>query len=1008
MHASRLIGFVPSARAGRVGLRMPAALRRCLLASVLAVLPRVAIAQEPGAGGRTAVVSGTVIASGSLRPLQGAQLQVAGTTTGTVTDANGRFRLAQLSGTSVSVVVRLIGYSPRTTTLRVGDTGARVELTESVTTLDQVVTTGTPGATQVRAIGNAVSQVSAADVVQTAPVSDVQQLLNARVPGLTILPASGNVGTGGSVRVRGVASLSLSNEPILYIDGVRANNAPDAGPNIRQGRQANRLNDINPEDIESIEVIKGPAAATLYGTEASSGVIQIITKKGRSGAPAFDVAVKQGANWLKDAGSKVPTVYSRDATGLLTGINLYEVEKAAGRNPFQTGRSQSYVASLRGGTDLIRYFISGDVDHSGGIVSYNWLDKSSARANLSVVPSTKVTVNGNLGLTRSKTRFGQSAPGWDLWGNIVWGSPSRLSSPTRGFLRVTPEAAGEIETYSGVDRVTGGLQLQYNPFSWLASRLTAGTDIGDETNSILFPRNPAGSSYFFGALSLGQKSVERQRTAYNTLDYAATATFDLPGRLKQWSSATSTGIQYYAKRVESVSAVGQQFPAPSVTTIGGAAVTTSGEDIIENKTAGFYVQEQVSRANRLFVTGAVRVDNNSAFGENFNAAIYPKLSGSWVVSEEPFWKLSALSSLKLRAAFGFAGKQPDVFAARRLYQPATGPGNISVLTPQAIGNADLKPEVGQELEVGFDAAVLQDLIGLNVTYFRQRTKDAIVARQVSPSIGFPGFQFVNVGEVSNRGLELASDIRLLERTNLAWRAGLSYATNANEIVRLGGLPPIVIGSGQENREGFPIAGFFAKRIVSSDLVAGRAQNVKCEGTDGNPTACATAPRVYWGTPTPTWQGAVNTSLTLWSNLRLYGLVDFRGGHMTAYGDVQAMHTTFRNSLAIHQGTDAILLAYDQLGLTDQTGYFDAGFAKLREISATYTLSPLLARRIGASSTSINVAGRNLATLWVAQQSIYGQNVPDAEVRTPAAGLSAYVQTVVPPLTQLIMTVRLSF
>jgi TonB-linked SusC/RagA family outer membrane protein len=975
---------------------------------MVAAVPRLAVAQDPGGNARAGVVTGTVIAAGSLRPLQGAQIQVAGTPAGTMTDANGRFRLSQLSGTSVSVVVRLIGYAPRTTTLRVGDADARVELTEAVTTLDQVVITGTPGATQVRAVGNAVSQVSAAEVVQVAPVSDVQQLLNARVPGLTILPASGNVGTGGSVRVRGVASLSLSNEPILYIDGVRANNAPDAGPNIRQGRQANRLNDINPEDIESIEVIKGPAAATLYGTEASSGVIQIITKKGRAGLPAWDFAIKQGANWLMDVGGKVPTVYSRDAAGVISGVNLYTNEKAAGRDPFQTGRSQSYLGSLRGGTDLIRYFISGEWDNSAGIVSYNWQHKYTTRANLSVVPNSKITVNGNLGFTRSNTRFGQSASGWDLWGNIVWGSPSRLTTPTRGFLRVTPEAAGEIETYAGVDRVTGSLQLQYSPYSWLANRFTVGTDVGDETNSILFPRNPAGSSYFFGALSLGQKTVERVRTGYNTVDYAATGTFELPGRLSSWTSATSGGLQYYAKRLESVSAVGQQFPSPSVTTIGGAAVTTSVEDIIENKTAGFYVQEQVSRANRLFITAAVRADNNSAFGENFNAAIYPKLSGSWVVSEEPFWKMPAFNSLKLRAAYGLAGKQPDVFAARRLYQPATGPGNISVLTPQAIGNPDLKPEVGQELEVGFDAGLFNDLIGVNLTYFRQRTQDAIVMRQVSPSIGFPGFQFVNVGEVSNRGVELASDIRLLERPSLAWRAGLSYATNANKVVSLGGLPPIVLGSGQENREGYPIGAFFAKKVLSADLVAGRAQNVMCEGGDGSAVPCASAPRVYWGTPTPTWQGALNTSLTLWSNLRLYGLVDFRGGHMTSYGDVQAMHTTFRNSLAINQGTDPILMAYDQLGLTDQTGYFDAGFAKLREVSATYTLTPQLARRVGAASASINVAGRNLATLWVAQKEIYGQPVPDPEVRTPAAGLSAYVQTVVPPLSQFIMTVRLSY
>ena len=963
-------------------------------------------AQEPPS---TGVVAGTVVAAQTLRPLPGAQLQIVGTQLGTVADDNGRFRLTQVSGTAVSVTVRLIGFSPKTTTLRVGDMNARVELTEAATTLDQVVVTGTAGTTQLRAIGNAVSQVSAADVMQAAPVADVQQLLNARVAGLTILPASGNVGTGGSVRVRGVASLSLTNEPLLYIDGVRANNAPDGGPNIRQGRQANRLNDINPEDIESIEVIKGPAAATLYGTEASSGVIQIITKKGRSGAPGWDAVVKQGANWLMDPGGKVPTVYSRDASGALASVNLYEVEKAAGRDPFHTGRTQSYLASLHGGIDRVHYYVSGDWENAGGIVPYNWQKKYSGRTNLSVVPNEKITVTGNLGITRSNTRFGQSASGWDLWGNIVWGSPSRLSTPTRGFLRVTPEAAGEIETYSGLDRFTGSVQLNYTPFTWLANRLTVGTDVGSEANSILFPRNPAGSNYFFGALSLGQKTVEKLRSAYTTVDYSATATVDLPSVLKGWTSATSAGAQYYGKRQEFVSAVGQQFPAPSVTTIGGAAVTTSGEDIIENKTVGLYLQEQMSRSNRLFLVAAVRGDDNSAFGENFQAAIYPKFSASWVASEEPFFKVPSVSSLKLRAAFGYAGKQPDVFAARRLYQPATGPGNISVLTPQAIGNPDLKPEVGQELELGFDAGLLDDRVGLNVSYYKQNTKDAIVQRRVPPSNGFPGFQFVNVGEVENHGLEIASDLRLIERSRFGWRLGVNYSRNENTVVDLGGLPPISLGTGQENREGSPIGAFFAKRVLSATLDAnGRAQNVMCENTDGSPIACANAPRVYWGTPTPTWQGAVNTTLTLWTNLRLYALVDFRGGHMTAYGDIQAMHTTFRNSKAINEGKDPILMAYDQLGLTDQTGYFDAGFAKLREVSLNYTMPPRVTRRIAASSASINLAARNLSTLWVGQSAIFGQHIPDPEVRTPAAGLSAYVQTVVPPLSQFIVTLRLSY
>ena len=1003
-----VLGVSALTRDRRVTSRLTMAALAAAAGCLLAIAPMRLVAQDAS---RTGVIAGTVVASATLRPLSGAQLLIAGTQQGAIADDNGRFRLTQVSTSapSVNVVVRLIGFSPRTVTLRVGDTEARVELTETATTLDQVVVTGTAGATQVRAVGNAVSQVSASAVMQAAPVADVQQLLNARVTGLTILPASGNVGTGGSVRVRGVASLSLSNEPLLYIDGVRANNAPDGGPSIRQGRQTNRLNDINPEDIESIEVIKGPAAATLYGTEASSGVIQIITKKGKAGAPSWDFAIKQGTNWLMDPGGKVPTVYSKDASGVMSSVNLYQVEKAAGRNPFRTGRTQSYLASLRGGMDKVNYYISGDWDNNGGIVPYNWQKRYSVRTNLGVVPNNKVSVTGNLGFTRSNTRYGQAASGWDLWGNIVWGSPSRLTTPTRGFLRVTPEAAGEIETYSGIDRFTGSVQMNYNPVTWLANRLTIGADVGTEANSILFPRNPAGSNYFFGALSLGQKTVEEIRNAYNTADYSATATFDLPYFLKGWTSATSAGAQYYGKRQQSVTAVGQQFPAPSVTTIGGAAVTTSGEDLIENKTVGLYLQEQMSRNNRLFLTAAVRGDDNSAFGENFEAAIYPKFSASWVVSEESFFKLPTVSSLKLRGAFGYAGKQPDVFAARRLYQPATGPNNVSVLTPQAIGNPDLKPEVGRELELGFDAGLLEERIGLNVSYYKQNTKDAIVQRRVPPSNGFPGFQFVNVGEVENHGLEISSDIRVFERPSLAWRMGVSYARNANKVLDLGGLPPISIGTGQENREGSPIGAFFAKRVVSATLdAAGRAQNIMCDDGNGGTVACATAPRVYWGTPTPTWQGAVSTNLTFLTNFVLYALVDFRGGHMTAYGDVQAMHTTFRNSKAINEGKDPILMAYDQLGLTDQTGYFDAGFAKLREISLNYTAPRRVAQRVRASNAAVNVAVRNLATLWSAQSSIFGEHIPDPEVRTPAAGLSAYVQTVVPPLSQFVVTLRLAY
>jgi TonB-linked SusC/RagA family outer membrane protein len=957
----------------------------------------------------TAVVSGVVLANQSLRPLAGAQVSVVGTRLGALSDANGRFRVSGVEGDSVTLDVRLIGFQPSKVVARVGDITVRVLLSEVAVSLDQVVVTGTAGVTAQRAMGNLLEKIQTEDVVRTAPVVTPQQLLEGRVAGLVVLPGSGNIGTGSTMHVRGVASLSLTNQPLIYVDGVRVDNTASGGPSLRDGAQVARINDINPEDIESIEVIKGPAAATLYGTEASSGVVQIITKRGHAGVESYDFAVQQGSTWLADLAQKVPTLWGTDSTGALTSVNLYQREKDAGRDPFQTGNLQGYTARMNGGTDAARYYVSGSYDRSTGIVSYNWQDKYSGRTNLSLTRSEKVQVTADLGYTHNLTRFGQSATGWDLWSNIVWGSPARLSTATRGFLRAPPEASAQIASMEDLDRVTGSLQVLNKPTRWLSQRLTIGTDAASSISSVLFPRDPTGAAYFFGTLSLGQKTEDRLTTVFNTIDYSATATANLPFAL---ASATSFGAQDYSKRYATAEAVGKSFPSPSVTSIGGAAVTTSTEDLIENKTVGFYGQEQVSRANRLFFTAALRGDNNSAFGTNFKHALYPKFSGSWVVNEEPFWHWPSVNALRVRAAYGRAGKQPDVFAAQRLYQPATGPNDAAVVTPLAIGNPDLKPEVSSEVELGFDLAAFDDRIGVNFTYYNQVANDAIVQRQVEPSLGFPGFQYVNAGRVANHGTELSLDTHPVRRGRLDWAIGGQIATNDNRVVTLGGLPPISLGSSQFDRVGHPVAGFFAKRVISAQLdQSGKPSNLICAGdatTNNQSVPCASAPLVYWGTPTARWTGNVNSSVTLWRSLRLYALVDFRGGLTINDGDVSAAHTAFRNSKAINQRTDPILMAYDQLGTIDQLGFFNAGFAKLRELSATYTVDSRVFRRFGASGASISFAGRNLATLWRAQKDIFGEIIADPEIGIPSSELSNYVQSVVPPLTQFVATFRLTY
>lgn len=957
-------------------------------------------------------VGGTVVAEGTLRPLSGAQVMVAGTEIGTLTDEQGRFRIEDVSGPEVTLRVRLIGYRTTERTVSVGETDVRVQLSESAIALEEIVVTGTPGATQRRAIGNAVGTINAAQRVEQGSPPDFQSLLGGRVPGVNVQFGSGNVGTGGVVRVRGLSSLSLDNEPIIYVDGVRINSDPRAGPSIRGGRQVSRLNDIPPENIERIEVIKGPAAATLYGTEASAGVIQIITKSGASGEARYRLEVQQGANWFRNAAERLPTNYwINPETGQLESDNPVRRMDREGNPIFTTGHSQGYNGSISGGFEGgPRYYLSGGYSDETGMLDYNWRKRFSGRLNVDYQISNNLNVGTNLQFIRNDSRLGMAASGWDIIAQIVWGSPRRLRTATNGFLRATPDAVGTIRSKAEIDRSIGGVNINHSISDWFSQRLNAGLDIGNEENSILFPRHPTGDDFFFGQLSLGDKNLERRRSAFFTVDYSATATLELTDDLR---AETSTGVQYIEKRFHTATAQGRVFPIPGVASVGGAATTFGGEDFLENKTFGLFVQERFTWNQRIYLTLGVRGDDNSAFGQNFDFVTYPKASLAWVVSEEPFWNIDAVNSLRLRGAYGQSGKQPDVFAAVRLFQPTSGPGGTSTVTPSNIGNPDLEPERGEEVELGFEASLFEDRLGLDFTYFTKWTKDAILRRGVAPSSGFPGDQFVNLGEVRGNGFELSARGRVTDREKMTWDFDYSVSRNTNEVKDLGGLPPLQIEARQAHREGFPIASFFFRRVVEASVDEnGSVAQMLCEGGSGGggPVPCSEAPDVFNGVPYPTWTSSLSTTLRFLGDLELYGLLRYEDGHHLLNGDVGAAHVLLRNSREIlKQGDkDPFLAAYDAMNMWRVAGFMDAGFLKLREISVAYSFPDRWTSKLGVDAARLRVGGRNLATLWQAQEEIYGRPVMDPEVRETAEELDGYVQTVLPPMTSFSATLSLNF
>jgi TonB-linked SusC/RagA family outer membrane protein len=955
--------------------------------------------------GQQRSVSGTVLSAGTLTPIEAAQVDIEGGPA-TATDAAGRFRLTNLTGDSVTIRVRRIRYQPLTQTVRVGSDDLRLLLTETTVRLDEIIVTGTAGGEQSRSIGNTVSRIDASAEVARSGVTTVGQLLNARAPGVIVTSGSGRTGSGPSVNIRGRSTISLSQQPLLYIDGVRVVNDVGTGTRFQGGSIASRLNDIAAEDIESLEIIKGPAAATIYGTEASNGVIQIITKRGRTGGPAqWNTTVRQGSTWFQDAEGRIPTNYARDASGNIVSWNAVAAEKARDFDIWRNGRLQTYSLSLSGGPELVRYFASGNYNQDTGIEPNNAQRRFSGHVNLTALPNPKIDVAASLNVVKGHSLLGQDYGLGSFWG-ALYGSPLTVNTPTRGFNTAPPEVVWDLfRNTQNVDRFTGSVQLNNRPTTWFTHRATVGMDLTTEDNQGLqrFAK-PDQSSFFSPTAALGLIRQDLREISYITADYSGTARFSVTPALV---SSTSFGAQFYRKRINLSQVNGDQFPAPGVSTARAAAITTGSQDYLINKTVGFYGQEQIGWRDRLFLTAAVRVDNNSAFGKNAENAMYPKLSGTWVVSEEPWWKFgSVVNTLKLRSAFGLSGQQPSDSAALRTYAPTTGTLDRPAVTPQFVGNPELKPERGQELEVGFEAG-LWDRVSIDFTYFSKKTKDAILARPNAPSSGFPGSQFVNIGQVSNTGLEVQARYEAIRRSNLGVEFSANIGTTKDNIDDLGGIPFVAIpGLPQRHVQDYPIAAMWAKKVIGATIGSnGIATNLVC-ATPADPQPCATAPVVFLGTSTPKRTGAFSTTVTLQKRLRLYALTDFKSGHRILNTDEVIRCSIFRLCLAnvSPEKFSPVYVADVQNGSGLQivnSFVQDASFARLREVSASYDVPAAWARQVRASGATLTLVGRNLHT-WTKYSGL------DPESRAQISNQTAFDQAVTPTLAQFLFSLSLSF
>lgn len=977
------------------------ALKRALYGVVL--LPAIALAQRG-----TIAVQVTDRATNA--PVTQAQVSIIGTSLGGLTNAEGKLTLANIPAGPQEVRIVRIGYAEAKQAVTVvsgQSVPVNVQIATVAVTLTPVVSTATGQQRRIE-IGNSITTVDAAKVTATAPVSNVNDLLNSRAPGVSIVSGT-QTGTGARVRIRGVNSISLSNEPIYVIDGIRMTSNPGSTAFGSGGNNPSRVGDLNPEEIENIEIVKGPSAATLYGTDAANGVIVITTRKGRSGAPRVNAYTEGGV--IKDlntyplnytiAGHSPGLTAYRECTlpqvsvgsCVKDSLRTYSVFRDPNATPLGTGSRRQLGMQVSGGSDNLRYFLSGETERETGLLELpefdrvrfdtsdvpirdytkrpNQQDRLSFRANVNAALTPKLDVGVTSNLIVVDQRFSRESNATVGLGSQAFGGPGYKTNgtvsglpgvPLNGYRAWTPGLTWQERNGQDVTRLIAGFNAIYRPFSWNVTRLNVGNDYTSRTDEQFLYRGEGAP--ITAIYRNGFKREARAGIQNFSVDAASSADW----RARDWLlTKTTAGLQYINYSFELAQAEGTELP-PGAQTPGGAVTRLASEVTTFQKTIGLFVEEQLSIRDRLFLTAAVRSDQNSAFGSDFQSVLYPKFSVSWVASEENFFPQPGwMDNFRLRLAVGSSGVQPGANDALRYYSAVTtNIRNVDqpAATYTSIGNDNLKPERTSELETGFDLRTFGGRANFEFTYYNKNTKDALISAIVPPSVGAAATQRTNIGSVSNRGYELLINTQLLDRSWLGLDMTLAGSLNSNRVNSLGGTPQQV-GTATRITETYPINGFWAAPITGWEDK--NKDGILTYNADAalNEVFVDSVP-IFRGYNQPRQILTATNGFELFSKrLRIQTLVDYRGGNKY-YNNTERIRCASRQNCnglmnpAASLEEQAMVVAHLNHPTRTLDGFFQPGaFVRLREMSGTYTFSPRIASLAKARTASLTLTARNL-------------------------------------------------
>jgi TonB-linked SusC/RagA family outer membrane protein len=952
----------------------------------LAVLAGTARAQE-----RT--VTGTVTDSSSGSPLAGVTVSVQGGLQSAQTRDNGSFVLTRVPDQDVTLVFRLIGYKRGERRVGAAESGpVEIGLTRDPFKLEEVVVTGQAGGQERRNLANAVATVSAEDLDKT-PTPSLEQQLQGKVAGADIQTNSGAPGGGVQVRLRGVTSINASAEPLYVVDGVLLSDvaipsnqnavtgaSQGSNPTVNQDAQVNRIADLNPEDIERVEVLKGASASSIYGVRASNGVVIITTKKGRVGRPQVTLSQRFGffgiSNTLGERrfanAAAVDAAYpvksgpptSANTACDATSCPFFDHEQElAGNKPL----SYETSANVSGGDDNTRYFASGQVKRDGGIIQNTGFDRQGVRINLDQKLGSRIkfTLNTNVLHTKAQRGLTNNDNTTTSYYVVFAFTPSFVDltqNPDGSFKNNTFVPSNPLQTaalskndedvwrfISGANAEFQLVQSQSQSLRFIAN---GGLDFFNQKNSLFFPPELQfepndglpGTSLLTHSNNLNMNLFGTLVHTYNGSGFTAT---------------TSAGIQHSRRdlnidRTTARNLVGGQSNINAAVNI----AVDQKRQLIKN--LGYFLQEEVLVGDRLLLTGGVRADQSSANHDASELFWYPKAAASY--------RFPGLfgegSELKLRAAYGQSGNEPDYGQIFTELAPTLNIGGfpgLVVSTGATTGAPDLRPERMKEVEGGFDGSLANGKVNFELTGYQKNVSDLLLQRALPPTSGF-NQEILNGGSLRTRGLEAALGLQAIDRKNFSVLFRTTFALSRSKITQLD-IPPF-------NQGGFGTSiGTFRfepdsspTRIVGNDTLT--APLTLPDGTV-LPVGSQLVRKV--GDVNPDFRmgfgGDINVSrfglhfLFDWQKgsniLNLTKLLTDLGGVTVDYADPlpgSTTQTVGQNRLA---------------GFGVVTGNYveSASFLKLREVTLTYELPASSVHGLfGARSARLSLSARNLFTV----------------------------------------------